>query len=145
MHAARLHAPGLRFRWPLVVVLSGVTGCLPYSVSGAAEFCFIVALPFFLGLLISRWWTDSLTQLVLAAALPAFGSLVRLLSSSLYDGSNWFVRLFRAIGAVGVGDPYVRQMLLTLLFPVAVTIVATVMFTAFQRRGRRGLVHDPIP
>jgi hypothetical protein len=136
MHSARLHivAPSMRFRWPAVVVLGGLTGCLPFTVSGLPEFCAIVALPFCLGLLICRWWTDSLTRLALAIALPAFGSLVRLLSSSIHDGSNWFGRLIRAIGAVGFTEPYVRQILLTLLFPVLVTIVAAVMFICFQRR-----------
>ena len=91
-------------------------------------------LPFCLGFLICRWWSDSLSQLVLALALPLFGSMVRLLSSSLHDGSNWFGRFFRGLGTVGLGDPYLRQTLLVLLFPVSVTIVATVMFVVFQRR-----------
>ena|ERR1022692_583063 len=136
MHSAQIHVvtPTRRFRWPVVVILGGVTGCLPFTISDVPEFCAIVALPFCLGFLICRWWTDPITRLVLAVALPSFGSLVRLLSSSLHDGLNWFTRLFRAVGAVGISDPYLRQTLLTLLFPVAVTIMATVMFMIFQRR-----------
>ena len=66
--------------------------------------------------------------------MPALGASVRLLSSSFHDSANWFARLFRATGAIGIGDPYVRQMWLTLLFPVLVCIVATVMFMSFKRR-----------
>jgi hypothetical protein len=117
------------------VVLAGVTGCLPFTVSGVPEICVIVAVPLYLGFLISRWWIDSPTRFALAALLPLFGVLIRLLASSLHDGSNWFARLFRAIGISGLSDPQLRQTLLTLLFPVLVTIVATMMFMLFQRRG----------
>jgi hypothetical protein len=123
----------LQLRWPIVMLLAGATGCLPYTISGLPEFCAIAAVPFFLGFLITRLWSDSVAQLTLSVALPLFGAGVRLASSSLLDGSNWFARLFRAMGAVGVGDPYVRQWLLTLLFPVFVTVVVTVMFMIFQR------------
>ena len=116
------------------MVLAGITGCLPFTVSGAPEFCAIVALPLYLGFLISGWWTDSPTRFTLAVLLPLFGVLIRLLASSLHDGSNWFARLFRAIGVAGFSDPYLRQTMLTLLFPVLVTIVATVMFMIFKRR-----------
>jgi len=125
----------LQFRWPIAVVLAGATGCLPFTVSGVPEFCAIVAVPFFLGFLITRWWSDTFTRLGLSVSLPLGGAAIRLASSSLHDSSNWFGRLFRAVGAVGIGDPYVRQTLLTLLFPVSVTIVATVMFMSFQRRA----------
>jgi hypothetical protein len=136
MHTARLPvaADNMRFKWLVAMVLGGVTGCLPFTVSGAPEFCTIVALPFCLGFVICRWWSDSLTRLGLALALPLFGSFVRLLSSSLHDGPNWFGSLVRALGVVGLRDPYLRRMLLTLLFPVLVAIVATVMFMVFQRR-----------
>ena len=130
---ASMHA--LSLKWPVVLTLAVLTGCLPFTFSGVLEFCAIVALPFCLGFLICRWWTGSLTRLALAIALSALGSSVRLFSSSLHDGANWFGRLFRAVGAVGISDPYVRQILLTLLFPVLVCTVATVMFMSFQRRA----------
>ncbi len=125
----------LHFRWPVAVVLAGATGCLPFTGSGLPEFCAIVAAPFVLGFLITRWWSDTFTRLALSVALPLFGAAFRLASSSLHDSSNWFGHLARAVGAVGIGDQYVRQTLLTLLFPVSVTIVATVMFMTFQRRA----------
>ena len=136
MHTARLHfaAPTNRYRWLVVLILAGASGCVPFTISGVLEICSIVALPFCLGFLISRWWTDSLTQFVLAVALPVFGSLVRLLSSSIHDGSNWFRHLFRVMRAVGFSDPYLRQTLLTLLLPILVTIVAAVMFKVLQKR-----------
>ena len=125
----------LQSRWPVAVVLAGVIGCLPFTVSGLPEFCAIVAVPFVLGFLINRWWRDTFTRLALSVALPLFGAAIRLASSSLHDSSNWFGRLFRAVSAVGIGDPYIRQLLLTLLFPVSVTIMATVIFMTFQRRA----------
>lgn len=124
----------LRFRWPVVVVLAGATGCLPITGSGLPEFCAIVVVPGLLGFLITRWWSEAYTRLGLSVVLPFLGSAMRLASSLLHDRTNWFGRLSLAIGAGGVGNPYVRQILLMLLFPVAVTIVATVMHMTFQRR-----------
>ncbi len=128
-----MHAP--KIRWPVVVILAVLTGCLPFAISGLPEFCAIVALPFCLGLLISRWWSGFSIRLALAIVLPVLGASTRLLSSSLHDDMNWFGRLFRATGAIGLGDPYVRQIWLMLLFPALVCIVATVMFMSFQRRA----------
>lgn len=125
----------LQFRWPVVVVQACATGCLPYTVSGVAESCAIVVVPFVLGFLISRWWLDSSARLTLSVALPLFGAMVRLFSSSLHDGTNWFGALYRHFDTVGLGSPYLRQKLLTLLFPMFVTITAVVMFSIFQRRA----------
>ena len=135
MQAIRLYVPTLakRFRWPVLVGVGVATGCLPYTVSGVLEFLVIAVVPGCLGFLIARWWAGAPRQIALAVALPLFGSLVRLLVTSINDGSNWFSRLFRAVDAVGLSDPYVRQGLLTLLFPVFVTILATVIFMFFQR------------
>jgi hypothetical protein len=95
----------------------------------------MVVLPVYLGFLIATWWDSAPKQIALAVAVPVLGSLLRLLVTSLHDGSDWFGRIFRAVGAVGFVDPYVRQILLTLFFPVLVTILASVMFSIFQRRG----------
>jgi hypothetical protein len=46
------------------------------------------------------------------------------------------VRLFHAVGTSGVNDPYVRQTVLTLLYPVLISIVVTEILTIFQRRIR---------
>jgi hypothetical protein len=122
-------------RWSVVVGLGALSGCPPFTVSNTLEFCAILIVPFCLGFLISKWWSAMLTKISLALVLLLFGSLVRLLSSSIHDGSNWFALLVRSVGAVGIGDPYVRHVLLTLVFPVLVCGVATVMFMSFQRRG----------
>jgi hypothetical protein len=126
---------GRCFKWPLLLTLAVLTGSLPFGVSGLPEFCAIVTLPFVLGFLVCRWWTAALTRVVLAIALPAFGSFVRLLSSSLHDGANWFSRLFRVVGATGATDPYVRHILFTLAFPVVVCAVATTLAMSFQRKS----------
>ena len=136
MHTARLHVPSLaeKCRWPVVITISVFTGVFPFTaVSNAVEFCAIVALPFYLGFLISRWWDARSIQLTLAFVLPLFGSVVRLATTSLHDGSNWFTRLFRVI-SFAFTDPYVRQIFLVLVFPVFVTIVSAVMFMSFRKR-----------
>jgi len=115
-------------------MLGAATGCLPYTVSGPTEFLTIGVVPICLGFLISRWWASTPTQIVLAVALPSFGALFRLFVTSLHDSSNWFSGLFRAVGAVGFSDPHVRQQVLTLLFPMFVTIVATVMYMLSRRK-----------
>lgn len=92
----------------------------------------MVVVPFCLGVLVSKWWSGISTQIALAVLLPLFGSLLRLVISSLHDGSNRFVHLFRAVWAVGVGDTYVRQELLTLIFPVLFCAVTAVVFVYFQ-------------
>ena len=125
----------MRFRWLTGVILGGITGCLPLTVSGAPEFCAVVVLPICLGYLVNRCWTDSLVRLTVAILLPLIGSLVRLLSSSLHDGSNWFASLFRYIDAVGVSDPYSRHILLKLVFPVLVTVFTVAMLMISQSRG----------
>jgi hypothetical protein len=117
------------------VILGGVTGCLPLTVSGAPELCTTYLLPIFLGFLIIQWWFSSLARLAMAFGLPLCGLLVRLLLSSLHDRLNWFAHLYRGVIYAGFNDPYVRQPLLTLFFPVLVTVVTVVMFIVFQRKG----------
>jgi len=121
------------YKWPAAFALAVVSGVLPITVSGVPEFLAIVVLPFPLGFLICRWWDGTSKRLVLALAFPLFGSAIRLASSSIHDGTNWFAGTFRIVSLAGFIDPYFRQMLLTLLFPVAVTIVATVMWMILER------------
>ena len=133
MEQFTVSASAKRFRWPLVIALALVTGCLPFTVSGVPEFCAVVVLPFYLSFLIIRWWPGSFARISLALVLPLVGCLVRLFSSSLYDGSNWFIRFFGLIDVVGIADPFVWRILVNLFFPVFVTLLASIMFMIIQR------------
>jgi hypothetical protein len=137
MHIQRLHVPirVKRYRWPLSVGIAALTGLLPIGVSGVPEFCAIVILPFYLGYVIIECWEQLPKRMALALALPLLGSVIRLTSSSLCDGSNWFAHIFAGLVSVGLSDPYSWQTLLMLLFPVSVTLGATVMFVIFQNGG----------
>ncbi len=139
MTTLRLHELMIarKYRWPVVLVLAVCTGIFPFAdVSNAVEFCAIVAVPFLLGFLISRWWDGLWNQLPLAIGLPLFGAVIRLASTSLHDGANWFGRVYRVMG-VAFTDPYARQIFITLLFPACVTTVVGITFIALQRRGGR--------
>jgi hypothetical protein len=116
-------------------MLGAVTGCLPFTVSGLAEILTIVVVPVWLGFLISRWWASAPRQFVLAVVLPLFGALFRLFVTSMLGGSNWFSSLFRAISAVGFSNPYVWQQVLTLTFPVFLTVVTTVILKLLPEEG----------
>ena len=95
------------------------------------EFVSIVLLPSFLGFLISRLWDRTLQQLALGLFFPILGAIVRLTTSSIHDGHNWFALLFRFYVSEGFLNPYFRQIIITLLFPVAVTLV----FVALPNKG----------
>jgi hypothetical protein len=117
-----------KYRWLSAITLTIFTGIVPITVSGLPEFCTILVAPFILSLLINRCWNGPLKQLVLACSLPLVGSLIRLMSSSIHDGADWFSLVFRWIRDGGIEDPYLRQILIVLLCPVVYTIVCTASF-----------------
>jgi len=121
-------APGVRFRWPTVLIVAGIAGCFPFTISSAPEGCLRVILIIFLGFLISRWWTNPLAQLSLAFTLSLLSSLICILSNSLHDGLNWFVLLYHAVAAAGADDPYVRVQLGIVFCPVWATVLCAIVF-----------------
>jgi chromate transport protein ChrA len=135
MHATRLNpfAPGIRFRWTAVLIVAGIAGCFPFTISSVPACWVRVILTIFLGFLISRWWTKPLVQLSLAFAVSLLCSLVCVLFNSFYDGLNWFALLYLTATAGGVSDAFFRQQLVIVFCAVWATVLMTVVFTTLLR------------
>ena len=74
--------------------------------------------------------------MTVALAIGLFGMAVRLLVSSIHSDKNWFASVGWLIVNVGLMDPMVFTIVLTLTFPVLAGIFATVLFV-YVNEGNR--------
>ena len=124
-------------RWVVLAGFGVVMGSMPITISGMLELLTMVVTPFVIGFLIARWWTGVASRIALAVLVGLFASVLKLLSTSLQTGKNWFTYVGGLVTTVGIGDPVVRTMVLVTLFPVMVTLLTTATFIILGRLGPR--------
>jgi hypothetical protein len=110
-------------------------GCVPITISGILELLTMVVAPFGLGFLIVRWWSGATRQITLALMAGLFAAALKILSTSLYTGKDWFTHIGGLVAKVGVGDPIVGTIVLVVLFPVVAGDVATALFIFLKWLG----------
>ena len=122
-------------RWATLIALGVVSGAVPLTTSGMKEFCTVVAVPFLIGFIIARWWSSRVQQMTVVLAIGLFGMAVRLLVSSIYSDKNWFASVGWLIVNVGLMDPMVFTIVLTLTFPVLAGFFATFLCVCLNAKG----------
>ena len=124
VRTANKAARAVQIRWLIAILLSCAQGIVPLGRSGVLELVVVGLLPPIVVLFVANLRESFVERLILAIALSAGGSLVRLVASSLVEETNWLAVLGWGSINRGLMDPQFRHLCLLLVFPIGASVAA---------------------